>query len=91
VKLTVDELKAAEKVILRCVQQKYFPEEIAVLQKQKSKQACIKKSSPLSQLDPIFQDDLLLVGGRLRHAPIPECSKHPVILPKGIHATNIII
>ncbi|CAB4014860.1 Tyrosine kinase receptor Cad96Ca, partial [Paramuricea clavata] len=85
VKLTVDELKAAEKVILRCVQQKYFPEEIAVLQKQKSKQACIKKSSPLSKLDPIFQDDLLLVGGRLRHAPIPEYSKHPVILPKGIH------
>jgi hypothetical protein len=91
VKLTVDELKAAEKVILRCVQQKYFPEEIAVLQKQKSKQACIKKSSPLSKLDPIFQDDLLLVGGRLRHAPIPEYSKHPVILPKGIHVTNIII
>ena len=90
-KLTVDELKAAEKVILRCVQQKYFPEKIAVLQKQKSKQACIKKSSPLSKLDPIFQDDLLLVGGRLRHAPIPECSKHPVILPKGIHVTNIII
>jgi hypothetical protein len=59
VKLTVDELKAAEKVILRCVQQKYFPEEIAVLQKQKSKQTCVKKSSPLSKLDPIFQDDLL--------------------------------
>ena len=90
-KLTVDELKAAEKVILRCVQQKYFPQEIAVLQKQKSKQACIKKSSPLSKLDPIFQDDLLLVGGRLRHAPIPEYSKRPVILPKGIHVTNIII
>jgi hypothetical protein len=31
------------------------------------------------------------VGGRLRHAPIPEYSKHPVILPKGIHVTNIII
>ena len=60
-------------------------------QKQESKQACIKKSSPLSKLDPIFQDDLLLVGGRLRHAPILEYSKHPVILPKGIHVTNIII
>jgi hypothetical protein len=31
------------------------------------------------------------VGGRLRYAAIPECSKHPAILPKGIHITNLII
>ena len=90
-KLSVDELKTAEKAILRCVQRKYFPEEIAALQEQRSKQACIKKSSPLSKLDPILSDGLLVVGGRLRNAAIPECSKHPIILPKGNHITNIII
>lgn len=91
VNLTVDELKTAEKTILRCVQRKYFSEEIAVLQEPRSKQTCIKKSSPLSKLDPILKDGLLLVGGRLRHAAIPENAKHPVILPKGIHVTSIII
>ena len=30
-RLTVDELKAAEKFILRCVQKKYFSDEIKVL------------------------------------------------------------
>ena len=63
----------------------------SALQKQKSKQSCIKKFSPLSKLDPIFQGDFLLLGGRLRHAPIPECSKHPVILLRRIHVINIII
>ena len=90
-RLTVDELKAAERVILICVQQKYFPEEMTALQGQGSKPRYIKKSSRLSKLDPILQDGLLRVGGRLRHAVIPEHSKHPVILPKGIHVTNIII
>ena len=78
----MDELKAAERVILICVQQKYFPEEMTTLQGQGSKPRYIKKSSRLSKLDPILQDGLLCVGRRLKHAVIPEHSKHPVILPK---------
>ena len=89
-RLTVDELKAAETVILICVQQKYFPDKRTALQRQESKPRYLKKSSPLSKLDPILQDGLLRVGGRLRHAVVPERAKHPVILPKGIHVTNII-
>ena len=64
---------------------------MSALQRQGSKPTYVKKSSPLSKLDPILQDGLLRVGGRLRHAVIPERSMHPVILPKGIHVTNIII
>ena len=64
---------------------------MTALRGQGSKPRYIKKSSPLSKLDPILQDGLLRVGGRLRHAVIPEHLKHPVILPKGIHVTNIII
>ena len=33
-RLTVNEIKAAERVILICVQQRYFPEEVKALQKQ---------------------------------------------------------
>ena len=62
-RLTVDELKAAERVILICVQQKYFPEEVMALQGQGTTPRYIKKSSPLSKLDPILQDGLLCVGG----------------------------
>ena len=73
-----------------CVQQKYFAEEMSALQGQRSKPAYVKKSSPLSKLDPILQDGLR-VGGRLRYAVTPERSKHHAILPKRIHVTNIII
>ena len=90
-RLDVNEMKIAEKIILQCVQQKYFQEEVETLQRKGAKTTHVKKSSPLRKLDPIWKDGLLLVGGRLRHAPIPENAKHPILLPKEIHVTNLII
>jgi hypothetical protein len=64
---------------------------VETLQRKGAKTTHVKKSSPLRKLDPIWKDGLLLVGGRLRHAPIPENAKHPILLPKEIHITNLII
>ena len=38
-----------------------------------------------------MKDGLLRVGGRLRHAAIPEEAKHQIILPKNHHISTMII
>ncbi|XP_038073422.1 uncharacterized protein LOC119741653 [Patiria miniata] len=51
----------------------------------------INKGSPLISLDPELRDGLLTVGGRLRHASIPEAAKHQLILPKDHHISTLVI
>ena len=48
----------------------------------------VKKSSPIYKLDPVQVDEILCVGGRLRHAPILEEANHPVLLPKKHHVVE---
>lgn len=48
-------------------------------------------SSPLSCLDPILDEGLLRVGGRLTKATLSRELKHPVILPKESHITRLIL
>lgn len=85
--LTPKELHNALLVIMRCTQENYFSNEISLL----------KSNSPiksgLSSLHPFIDSDgLVRLGGRLQNASdIPYDRKHPVILPKGSHVTNIII
>lgn len=47
--------------------------------------------SPLYNLDLIFEDGLLRVGGRLHGSVMPEESKHPMILVKGQHISSLIL
>ena len=58
---------------------------------QKQPQKMINKSSTLANLDPEIQDGLLVVGGRLRNAIIPQNAKHQVILPKDHHLSTLLI
>ena len=52
----------------------------------------LKKCSCLYRLDPFLDSDgILQVGGRLRRARISENVKHPVILPRKSHITNLIL
>jgi transposase InsO family protein len=98
--LRVDEVEAAGKEILRCVQHCSFSDGIKALQtnsttaeecNETKKYSRVKKSSPLSKLDPVWQNGLLLVGGRLQAASIPDNAKRQVILPKNNHVADIII
>ena len=44
------------------------------------------------QLNPVLSaDGTLHVGGRLRHAPVDECTRHPVILPSKHHVVKLIV
>jgi len=102
--ITLEELRQAEIAILRSVQQEHFKQEIQVLssldvkgefldrQATKLRNANLKKCSSLYRLDPYLDDDgLLRVGGRLRRANMEEELKHPVILPRQAHITQIIV
>ena len=52
----------------------------------------VKKESVISQLDPFVDESgVLRVGGRIKHAGKPFKEKHPLILPKKGHVTNLII
>ena len=52
----------------------------------------LKKTSCLYKLDPFVDEDgLLRIGGRIRRAAIPPEVKHPLILPKSSHVTDLIV
>ena len=48
-------------------------------------------SSKLLPLDPIIDDGLIKVGGRLWQSKLPEEVKHQIILPEKTHFTTLIL
>ena len=99
--ISVEELHSAEVEVLKHVQRQCFREELVCLQGKESEvepkksvqvsSACsVKKSSSIAKLDPELCDGLFCVGGRLRHAPIEQEQRHPVILPKKHHVDLIV-
>lgn len=49
----------------------------------------MKKSSQIFKLSPILKDGILRVGGRLSRAALPDEAKHPAILAKDLHISDI--
>ena len=87
--LTVQELKSAECAIVKYIQGETFKEELTTLARPNTNN--VKKSSPIYGLEPIMSPGgILHVGGRLRHAPIPEEAKKQMILPSH-HVSDLII
>jgi hypothetical protein len=92
--ITTKEMMTAEREILKYVQAESFNDELDNLrqrERQPSKTSPIRKKSSLYKLDPTLEDGLLRVGGRLRRAHLDHDAKHPVILPKKHHVSNLII
>ena len=98
VPLSVSDLQAGEKALIRCIQSESYSQEMATLQGMKIKESvvdrklarkrndAIKKTSSLYRLDPFIDEEgLLRVGGRIRRASVPQCVKHPVIIPRKSH------
>ena len=88
--ITLEDMKNAEKAILKTVQQAAYPMEFSELGKLRSGKG-VKRSSPLFRLDPILKDGLLCVGGRLARACIPPDAKYQIILPKSSHISDLIV
>lgn len=82
------ELINSRTIWLRIIQTQHYGREIQCLQK---KQRLSNKCTILSLTPFMDSDEILRVGGRLKHTKLPEDIKHPIILPaKGFFTTLII-
>ena len=87
-KISVSDRKSAENVIIRTVQNVSFHDEISSLRSGEADD----KSSPLWKIRCYLDsDNILRVGGRLKHSSLELAEKHPVILPKLSNLSKQII
>jgi len=64
----------------------------AQLQRQLTSPSAIITSTNLAHLSPFLDvQEVIRVGGRLRFSFLSENSKHPVLLPKASHLTELVI
>ncbi len=80
--LTMQDLTRADNEIIKVIQSQNFNEEISMLQKGN---ASVKRNSCLTKLDPVLQDGVLRVGGRLGRSAMPEHVKQPQSLYLKTH------
>lgn len=86
--LTTLELKQSLHYWIKMVQRFNFGPEIAKCLSKSS----VSPSSSLKSLNPFIDTDgLLKVGGRLQAANITYNRKHPIILPKKNHLTQLLV
>lgn len=85
--VTVKERESAAKAVIKLVQQQAFSREIKALGTGES----LPCSSSLFSLDPILKEGILCVGGRLKHSSLSEEFRHPCILPKDSHITQLVL
>lgn len=71
--LCPEDLNMAERVIIQYSQMDKFSDEIAALKKVT---AGVTKSSHIYKLDPVLEEGLLRVGGRLSKGAMPDDTKH---------------
>ena len=84
----LEDLKRAEKEVIKSVQQRHFKEEIMALHNGNS----LKSSSKIVKLDPFLdQDGILKVGGRIGKCDISDEVQHPILLPKSCKTVDLIM
>ncbi|XP_055998018.1 uncharacterized protein LOC125647466 [Ostrea edulis] len=84
---TVEERQRAELTLVKLIQHSAFLDAVSAMRSSES----LPSSNPIHPLDPVLQDVVLRVGGRLRNANISSAQKHPIILPKCNHFTRLIL
>ncbi|XP_076686036.1 uncharacterized protein LOC143378082 [Andrena cerasifolii] len=86
--LATTEIQRANKIIIRCIQNKHFTQEVQDL----GEQGFVRKESRIFSLTPfIDRDKIIRVGGRLKNSNIPYSQKYPILLPRSEHVTRLII
>jgi len=83
--LTVDELEAAQLEIVKVVQRDAFSCEISLLQSTTSRKKWFPGS--LRKLNPMLDNGVVRVGGRLNMSSMTFSQRHPIILPSDHHVT----
>ncbi|XP_078352700.1 uncharacterized protein LOC144637505 [Oculina patagonica] len=96
--VNVEDLQRAERMIIKAVQSEEFRDEIEQLKKiqcnkdeKRNVREVTKKTSAIHRLNPVLgQHGILRVGGRIDEADLPYYIRHPIILPKKSHVTELI-
>ena len=87
--LTVEEIQAAEKAMIKYVQRMHYTEEFETLE---SGAESVSRKSSIYKLEPFKDGDgMLRVKGRLQYALVMDSAKHPLILPRDHHVTMLIV
>ena len=86
-KSAVSLLQKSRTAIFELVQPENFASELKYLQVSN----VVPNQSKLLQLNPILDKSLIKAGGLLKHANIPNQSKHQIILPAKHQVTSLII
>ncbi|XP_058448762.1 uncharacterized protein LOC131428735 [Malaya genurostris] len=73
--LTIQELRSALHLIIKVIQHEALGDEIHRMMSR-------RPYKNISSLDPIYDNGILPVGGRLQNSRLPFDMKHPIILPK---------
>ena len=84
--LTLKEMEEAEVILVEAAQEVYASE-ITTLRNGDH----LKRSSGLTKLDPVIDEGLLRVGGRLGSASVGFQAKHPIIMPKRGRLTRLLV
>ncbi|XP_017797015.1 PREDICTED: uncharacterized protein LOC108578238, partial [Habropoda laboriosa] len=86
--ITTAELLKAHQVIIKYLQKRSFAKELETLRKFKT----VKKDSAIFSLSPFIDSEgILRVGGRLQYSDLEYSQKHPILLPRSEHLTQLII
>ncbi|XP_054867909.1 uncharacterized protein LOC129347292 [Amphiprion ocellaris] len=84
---TSDELAQARHVIIKAAQEEFFSQEMVALASNQP----VPRNSALQKLNPVLKEDLIWVGGRLKHAQINATEWNPIILPKNSHISLLLV
>ena len=85
--LTTEELQNAESIWLKEIQQETYEEELSQLQTADE----VGRQCSLYSLNPIVDQGLLKVRGRLQEADLKQEEKHPIIIPPDHKYTQLLI
>ena len=85
--LWAEDLERAEEVVLYHIESTDFDKELRSL----AETGKVPRKSKLAALQSRLWGRLMVTGGRLKHAAIPEYAKHPVILPQTNHVVALHI
>jgi len=84
--LSVEEHRSAEDILIKLAQKESFGQDLNDLEKTGN----VSKTSNLLSLSPFLKDNVVRVGGRLKHAPYSFDIKHPILL-SGKHHLSLLI
>ncbi|XP_065072720.1 uncharacterized protein LOC135697066 [Ochlerotatus camptorhynchus] len=84
--LSVIEINAAKRLLIRYTQHQAYAAEISALEKCKP----LPDRSKLLPLSPFVESNLLRVGGRLARSNLEYTAKHPLIIPAESRLATII-